>query len=140
MRKPTDIVQDCALISEVDTLPAYTNDSKFSPVLPVIAPETPVISAGNPAVLASSDGHEDQPGIDGLKFRIVTVGTKHFFRDVRFHGRYVNTAEKKAIAHYLEGRCLEKIRREDIARSFNGSAYLGSLQTLVSELQHIICD
>ena len=157
MRKPISTVQACVITSEVDTLPAYTRDSQFSPALPLKSTSDAVLKPAPQAalklephasekwaleapVISPPEADDDQPGIDGLKFRIVATGAKHFFREVRFKGRLVNPAEKMAIAKYFEGRCLEKIRREELARQFKGSTYLGSLQNLVTELQKILCD
>jgi hypothetical protein len=125
MRQPADAVQDCAIHLAKNAVSSHDLNSLFLPDL---------------IRVSSTETEDDQPGIDGLKFRLVSEGVLHYFREVRFKGRLVNPVEKQAVVRYFEGRCLEKIRREDMARQFKGSTYLASLLHLVGELQRILCD
>ncbi len=119
----SDAAQGCvAAEPDIESAPAYCQDSSISGRLPII-----------PAAISN-------PAIDGLKFRIVARGSRHYFKEVRFRTQSVSSAEGTAVREFLEGRCLETLRREQLAAFFGCAAFLANLQELVSELQQVLCD
>lgn len=93
--------------------------------------------SGRQAVVSAS---VSSPLTDGLKFRIVQRHGRHYFKQVRFKCDKVTNAEAHAVAEFFEGRCLENLSREALSACFGRTPLLHSLQELVADLQHILCE
>ena len=93
--------------------------------------------SGRLAIISAS---VSSPLTDGLKFRIVLRGHKHYFKDVRFKCDKVSDVDRSAVIEFFEGRCLENLSRESLAACFGRTPLLSSLQDLIADLQHVLCD
>ena len=91
----------------------------------------------HPAVVSAC---VSSPLVDGLKFKVISRGGKHYFKNVRFKSEELPGAESRAVAEFFEGRCLENLTREGLSAYFNRAPLLASLQEVVADLQHVLCD
>jgi len=78
--------------------------------------------------------------LDQFKFRLVEQGQKHYFKDVRFKAPHLSPDDEQEIVQFFEGRNLECLSPELMAAGLGKMAILSELQSLIGELQVVLCD
>lgn len=90
------------------------------------------------AVLSSNQAPEHS-SLDGLRFKLIARGERHYFTDVRFSSEFVKTSDMLAVTTLLGGQCLEELNTDFVAAVLGDSPCCNEIQNLISELQAVLC-